>query len=88
MSHKSNVKKSHLGGLSHHQMKRGLNNWGKGSPSSTRIPKATLQDILKKESAVEILHTVAMEIGPNIRNVPGHELLGDSIGKRSVGRVM
>lgn len=32
MSQKSNSRKSQRGGVSHHEMKRGLNNWGRRTP--------------------------------------------------------
>lgn len=88
MSHKSNVKKAHRGGLSHHQMKRGLNNWGKGTPSIAQTPEATPEEILIKESAAETLQTVASEIGLHGPNVHKDTLSGDNIGRRNVGRVM
>ncbi len=39
MSQKSNARKSQRASLPHHEMKRGLNNWGKGNPSMQQITK-------------------------------------------------
>ncbi len=49
MSQKSNGRKSQRGNLPHHEMKRGLNNWGKGYPSVRQMPKNSEEPDQKKE---------------------------------------
>lgn len=49
MSQKSNGRKSQRGNLPHHEMKRGLNNWGKGYPSVTQMPENPTGPGQKKE---------------------------------------